>query len=278
VDERRQIREDLKEARKALGKKDYTTALDLARSAERDSCATTPQKKSAKAIAARVERAQGMMNPSYVSVEFVEHPEQEDTPAVWFHDTSVEPGKTYRYRMRVKLWNRYVGRMKSLRDAQDARKTVLVGDWSLPTGPVTVAPKKHFFVSGPRFDEPAARVDVFTWHNGDWLMETFSVRVGDVIGQLAETKTADFDEQGRAVRENVDFTTEAVVLDLRFDEPVLARRTTGKEGEFAYSERPSLVLVYLDPADGQVKERVDALDRNNITYRNLKDEYELMIE
>ncbi|MBL8881019.1 MAG: hypothetical protein JNG88_18035, partial [Phycisphaerales bacterium] len=42
------------------------------------------------------------------TADLVTHPTT-DAPAVWFHDDSVEAGKTYRYRMRVNVWNRYVG-------------------------------------------------------------------------------------------------------------------------------------------------------------------------
>ncbi len=192
-------------------------------------------------------------------------------PAIWFHDETVVPGKTYRYRLRVKIWNRYVGKRAELRDPADANKTVLVGDWSEPSDPILVYPRTHFFVRSRAFgDEPAVSCEVFTWHSGRWLRETFSARVGDIIGETKDVRLDDGPD-GRPVRETVDFSTGAVVLDLRFDEPMVLRRSQGK-GEFAYAESKSIRVVYLDPSDGQVKERVDRLDRADPRYLRLREE------
>lgn len=312
---KREITENLKEARKALAKKEYDRADSLARSVESNQYASTANKRAAQRILDQVAKARSKggtpatppgtptwnpygpyvppgllaagprgMPPAGVppagagaaTGTLLRDPNTEE-PAVWAHDDSVEPGKTYRYRMRVKTWNRYVGRMKALKDPEQAKQTVLVGEWSLPSEPVTVAPKMHFFVRGPRFGRPAASVDVFTWHNGNWLKESFDVEVGDVIGGVKETKTGELDDNGRPERKPVDFTTGAVVLDLRTDETILQRRLTGKQGDFAYSDRPSLVLVYLDPADKQVKQRIDSIDRADRLYKRLDDEYKTLI-
>ena len=88
---------------------------------------------------------------------------------------------------------------------------------------------------------------------------------------MQKIKTDDTDDKGKPVYEEVDFSTGAVVLDLRFDEPVDVRTARGK-GEFAYSPRPSLVMVYLEPADGQVKERVLEFDKYDPLKKKLDDE------
>jgi len=64
-----------------------------------------------------------------------------------------------------------------------------------------------------------------------------------------------------------------LILEVR-EQPVMVRRSAGREGEFAYREAKSLVVVYLDPADGQVKERVADIDRNNPEYARLRQEVE----
>ncbi len=285
VNTRKSILDDLKAARKAVREKTWDRAHQLANSVIGNSDASGADKAAARKIIREVEKARakeakaGMRGqthtgiPSPVQVPFVTNPESEDEPAVWFHDDSVDPGKTYRYRMRVRLWNRYVGRRASLRDPTQADQAVLVGQWSAPTAPLAVAPKRHFFVRGQAFGEPAASVDVFTWYKGNWLKEDFKVRVGDVIGAPLEVKTPELDEDDKPKKEEVDFSTGAVVLDLRIDEPVPCRRPAPK-GEFAYREAKTLVLVYLDPADGQVKERVTELEKNDPLYKRLKDQWE----
>ncbi len=191
-------------------------------------------------------------------------------PAVWFHDDSVDPGKTYRYRMRVKLWNRYVGRRAALRNPDQASQTVLVGDWSLPADPVVVAPKTHFFVLDQKTGEvPSATVAVFTWYSGRWYKQSFDVQVGDTVGDVKEIRTTELDVDGKPRRLPIDFSTGAVVLDLRGDEPVFLRKAS-REGSFTYNEQKSVRLTYLDPADGHVKERINWLDRSDPLYDKLK--------
>jgi hypothetical protein len=202
--------------------------------------------------------------------QLLTNPETED-PAVWYHDDTVQSGKTYSYRMRVKLWNRYVGRLKAVASAEDAKKPVLVGEWSLPSEPVTVTPSTHFFVRGPKAGKPAANVDVWKWRDGSWVRQPFDVEVGDVIGGVKSLKLGETDKDAKEVKTDVDFTTGAVVLDLRFDQPV-QQRIAGKGGSFSYREKPSLVMVYLDPADGQVKEKVQVFDQYDPVKKALEEQ------
>lgn len=268
-----EAKENLRQARAAREKKEWEEVLRLAQAVENSAEATTGEKSQAARLVKEAEKAiAAATRIQHVAqrepLEFVKNPSGDNEPAVWTHDDSVQPGKTYRYRMRVKVWNRYVGRKSALRDPAQADRTVLEGEWSLPSLPITVAPKQHFFVRSQAFGEPAASVDVFTWHKGTWRKEDFKVRVGDVIGGPVEAKSAD------AGKETVDFSTHALVLDLRTEEPVVFRRAAGKEGEFAYRDAKSLVLTYLDPADGQVKERIADVDRVDPLYKKLKDEAE----
>lgn len=209
------------------------------------------------------------------------NPKNKSQVVVWAHDDTVEAGKTYRYRMRVKLWNRYVGQPRPLRDPTAAALAVLPGDWSLPTEPVTVAPSTHFFLSSGRTDKTGARVEVFKWREGKYVRRSFDVGVGDVIGGVVKLKKEKEKESGESasggegdrktpVFEDVDFSTGAVVLDLRFDEPVEIRQP-GPKGEFTYRSKPQLIMVYLEPADGQVKERVLEIDKYDPLYKKLRE-------
>jgi hypothetical protein len=275
----------LTEAKKALREKDYDTAEQKARTVASSNDASPAEKTQARKILDDAERARAKAQKKRTGGErapvgqarereLITNPEKEGEVAVWFHDDSVQPGKTYRYRMRVKLWNRYVGRRGVLREPALADQTVIAGDWSLPSAAVTVAARRHFFVRSPVFGEPAANVEVFAWHKGYWLKEDFKVRVGDTIGAPLTVKTPETDADGKTKKEQVDFSTGAVVLDLRADEPVQLRREAGRSGEFAYREAKSLVIVYLDPVDGQVRERLAELDKTDPQYKKLKDEWE----
>ncbi len=219
-------------------------------------------------------RTPGTAQPSGKKAEpgekLLTHADNERNVVVWFHDDGVDAGKTYRYRMRVKLWNRYVGKRQAVADPASAQKSVLAGDWSLPCDAITVAPSTYFFVSSATSTRDGANVDVWKWGRTGWRVQSFVVGVGDVIGHVEQVETGILDRQTlKQGREAVDFSTGAIVLDLRFDERVLLRTSAGK-GEFTLREVPSLVLVYLDPADGQVKERVMAFDRTDPRLRELE--------
>jgi hypothetical protein len=273
---RRQIRLDLKDAEKALGQKHYEEARGLAERVISNQHASKGNVRKAKEIVKvaqrRLERESGLATAraSREVGELVTHPET-GAVAVWFHDDTVEAGKTYRYRMRVKLWNRYVGRMRVMQDPEQAKEPVVVGDWSYPSEPITVTPSTYFFFSGTRSSDIAS-VDVWKWRKGRWFKERFDVSVGDVVGGVARNvKTGEYDKEGDETKTNIDFTTGVVVLDLRFDEPV-KDRWRGKGGAFSYRDKTSAVMVYLDPADGQVKERVLAFDRRDPTKKELEGE------
>ncbi len=285
----------LASARRAYARKDYAAAARHAREAAADPQAQSSTREAAARLLKRIAQASGNRSiepdepwldptqpppPTTQAIArretggFVCDPQNDQKVALWFHDDSVESGKTYRYRMRARLWNRYVGQLRAVKNVEDAKKTLLAGEWSLPTGAVTVAPNTHVFVKGARTTKQAASVDVWKWLQGRWVRESFDVGVGDTIGGVKRIKTGDTDEDGKDVKEDVDFGTGAVVLDLRFDERVKIRAAAGRKGEFTYREVTSLVLVYLDPADGQVKERVQALDRDDPLRKKLEEENE----
>lgn len=283
---RRMATEDLKAAREAMTKKDYATARDRAAAVQGNEYATDPEKKQAEKIAADAEaklaegseigalagggrmigergpvggRSVGAMQPSATpTAELVTHPDTKE-PALWVHDDSVEPGKTYKYRMRAKLWNRYAGQLKQVVNPEEAKKTVIEGEWSVESEEITVKPRSVFFVNSSRLNESnRVNVDVWAWREGKWLKERFDVGVGDVIGGKKDVTTDDVDDKGKKKRVTVDFTTGAVVLDLRFGD--VQQRVPNKSG-YKIETRQSVVLSYLDPADGQVKERVQIVER-----------------
>jgi hypothetical protein len=190
--------------------------------------------------------------------DLLEHPTQKDKVAIWFHDDSVEPGKTYRYRIRPTLWNRYVGRVKAVKDPEDAKKTVLRGEWSLPSAPIAVAPTTHFFVSNANVNDGQARVDVFRWQNGSWKHASFDVGVGETIGGIRR------DGDG-----TIDFSTGALVLDIQPIAEAPQRVRQGKQSQFIYLNRPSVLLTYLDPADTRVRQTM--FDKSDPAYVRMRE-------
>ena len=284
--------EDMKTAKEAMSKKEYSEAAAAAQAVVDNQHATEAQKKDAaqviedaqKKMAASNEqgpmvgpgrgpRGGGMVggaaDAGQPKIELVTNPEGAKEPAVWFHDDSVEGGKTYQYRMRVRLWNRYVGNMKALTNPEDARKPVIVGDWSAESDEITVKPRHFFFLASNQLKDNKASVDVWTWNNGKWMKEKYNVGVGDTIGGVKKITLDEIDETTKKKKtQEVSFETGAIVVDLRIVE--VQERLGGKAGSFKYAEKQTLVLTYVDPADKQVKERVQIMERNDPNKKHLE--------
>jgi hypothetical protein len=214
-----------------------------------------------------IQRAKAPAKPVPPKTQFI----RGDALPVWFHDDTAVSGRTYEYRMRIRLWNRYLERGDALKNESDARAAYLTGEWSEPTPPMVAAPDSHFFVRGAKPDTSSAIVEVWKPHNGRWSHQNFEVRIGDTIGGVrwlspvegapgADTASTRKSKAGSAAKKiAVDFSTNAIVLDLRM-EKTRSRRSTGGDEGLRWNERATLVLTYLDPADGQVKERSQVID------------------
>ena len=273
---RRQIVAALKEARQLLRQKQWTAAREIGARVKQDPLTMRGHKKDADLIIRKADRElqkeRGSITPfgQRPPVEqFITNPDN-NSVATWYHDDTVEAGKTYRYRLRVQLWNRYVGQMRALADPEDAKQAVLRGDWSFPSDPITVTPSEYFFVKGGQ--ESAASFEVWTWRKGSWLKRRFDAQVGDVIGEVAHNvRTGELDAVGGEVKADIDFETGAIVLDVRPSEKFM-HRVAGKDGSFSYQEKQSAIVLYLDPADGQVKEKVALLDRYDPIQARLEEE------
>lgn len=168
-----------------------------------------------------------------------------DFDPLWFNDTSVLPGETYRYRLRLVAFNTYVALTSKLVDPQDARKVLLAGEWSEWSSAARVAPSQYLFVTTARQTTQAARVEMRQWRTGEWLTGAEDLRVADPVAFTADRN---------------EFNYEAVVTEIDFevDYPL---RAEGRRGEISYRQRETASVV-LVRADGSVEERITAEDND----------------
>ena len=132
----------------------------------------------------------------------------------WAHDDIVEQGKSYRYRVRLGVFNPIAGTERfSEQDKHLSDKVVLWSRFSDATEGVTIPGRLYFF---PRDIQEAARtvtVQVSRYTLGYWYSKDFMVRQGEVIGRVVKHEVADV-EEGVAVPETVDYSTGAVLVDV----------------------------------------------------------------
>lgn len=143
-------------------------------------------------------------------------PDATDTVTVWTHDISVEPGASYRYRLRVWVTNPLFGHVGDVPDSQHdlaARPAIASADsaWS---NVVHTYPERVFFVAGATEASAggqlglertaSASVDVYEFYYGFWRGGSVSLDQGDQIRvdlTLPELPIFDVeqDEQGNPV-------------------------------------------------------------------------------
>lgn len=120
------------------------------------------------------------------------------------HDDQVQPGKTYRYRMRYIMLNPVYGQLGAAAEPRIAQQFRWESEWSSWTDGVTVPLRVSFFVSAPiTTGANSVSMEVFQFVRGRMTSRTFNLQPGDLIGWN--------DPAGG------DFATGHTVVDIRRD-------------------------------------------------------------
>ncbi|NBB83506.1 MAG: hypothetical protein GVY28_08890, partial [Alphaproteobacteria bacterium] len=137
---------------------------------------------------------------------------------VWAHDLRVEPGQTYRYRMRLVTSNplyNLAGLPKQ--QAELGEQFTRTTDWSAWSDPVTVPNDNYFFVVGGNQNVGNATVRVWRFYDGTWREAEFNVFPGDPVGEPTSNFKVLGRQGGGAVGSAIDFATGTVAVDVDFD-------------------------------------------------------------
>jgi hypothetical protein len=167
---------------------------------------------------------------------------------VWAHDLGVEPGKTYRYRCRILMFNPFFARGRQLLPEQQALAESFeivsaVSEWS---SPVMVAPPVEFFVvrasdGAGSLGMGEARIELYRYEGGARRTEQFTVQPGERIGRKARVgdTTVDFqtdwylvdviDDPAADGRAGVDAEDDATVICRRLDGTELRIRVPSQQ-------------------------------------------------
>lgn len=105
----------------------------------------------------------------------------------WHHDDTVEPGKTYRYRIRLGVFNPLAGTNKlAEKDKAMKDQVILWSGFSAVTKPVEIMERLYFFANSVREMDKAVTVQVSRLALGRWYSHDFVVRQGELIGDVIE--------------------------------------------------------------------------------------------
>ena len=146
-----------------------------------------------------------------------------DEVVLWAHDAQVQPGRIYRYQMRIGFFNPIAGHNWFTESQEDLKfQQVLWSPWIAPEGYVRIPKRTIFFplnAGAPGSpEERNVRVEVYRWQDGDWHRRRFQVTIGIPIGDLYTPKPEKDAESRRPADEEelvpIDFRTGVTILDV----------------------------------------------------------------
>jgi hypothetical protein len=107
----------------------------------------------------------------------------------WHLDDTVEPKKTYRYRIRLGVFNPVAGTNQlSEQDNSKKNQVILWSDFSDVTKPVEIPGRSYFFARDIQEAARTITVTVCRYVLGHWYSEDFRVNRGEAIGDVIETE------------------------------------------------------------------------------------------
>ncbi|MFB0525355.1 MAG: hypothetical protein ACETVZ_07415, partial [Phycisphaerae bacterium] len=108
--------------------------------------------------------------------------------ALWAHDDTIEPGKSYRYRIRLGVFNPIAGTNQSSKQHESlSNQVILWSKFSDITEQVAIPGRLYFFAKDIQEAAKKVTVQVSKYMLGYWYSEDFPVRQGEVIGKVVES-------------------------------------------------------------------------------------------
>ncbi|MFW6336463.1 MAG: hypothetical protein ACOC3G_04985, partial [Phycisphaeraceae bacterium] len=173
---------------------------------------------------------------------------------IWAHDITVEPGRTYRYKLVASVVNPLFAETNLVPEQREANRDRLLlqpdeqAIDEMPwTDPVGVDPVLQFFLVNGNVNLGMAEIEVWRPYNGRWVVGEFSLRPGDRIGGEGQT----------AGGATIDLTLDALLVDIR-------------NVELDPSLPTAVEATYLHPEDEELRSRIDETDTSSDHYRLLR--------
>jgi hypothetical protein len=191
-------------------------------------------------------------------------------------DLTVEPDTTYRFRVRVVVYNPNLGR-EDISPGVDTKSVEIFGPWSDPTEEVTMPPDVATYALNkeppvPRkLDQVNFEVARWTPDNGVTVVKRFPAAPGEIIGDYSTAAVPITNlETGRKEPkpQRVDFNSHQVVLDVMGGDQPIPPLGPGAVGRLSV---PAVALVVR--RDGAVVIRSQASDVHDQVRRDMADNF-----
>lgn len=133
----------------------------------------------------------------------------------WAHDDTVEPGNSYRYKIRLGIFSPIAGTNKFKEQYENLKnKIVLWSEFSEVKEIVKVPETLYFFPSNVQEAARVVTVNVAKYTLGYWYSKDFAVKPGEVIGKVAEFEPAEGETIVPTTPDTIDYTTGVVLVDV----------------------------------------------------------------
>jgi len=136
----------------------------------------------------------------------------------WAHDDTVEPGRCYRYRIRLGVLNPVAGKHQ-LKDQDESLENAVIlwSNFSDVTEVLEIPRRSYFFADRVLEEDKKVAVTVCKYVLGYWYSDDFAVEKGEVIGKVkpVEVKVEEEPEQNIEIPQSIDYGTGAVLVDIK---------------------------------------------------------------
>lgn len=202
-----------------------------------------------------------------------------EAPAVMIRslDFTVEPGASYRYRLRIVVFNPNYNR-EDVSPGTETKALTLEGDWSEPTNEVTMPADITAYAMKKQFAPPnAKRQDMVSFQIVKWnpedgmtVTKTRDYGVGQIVGETIRTDVPVGDGTGTKSKP-IDYNSHQLLIDeAGGDQPVSQVGVNGK------LEVPALTLLL--STDGSVSVRNEAYDLADAVRKDMVDNYKREVD
>ncbi len=147
----------------------------------------------------------------------------------WAIDDTVESGKTYRYQIRLGVFNPVAGTAMIKPEYQQYKNQVIIWSNTLETDEIEIPKKMYFFAKDIKDVTKTVKVEVCRYAMGYWHSKEYPIQVGEEIGRIDDIEQPQkpqnedaegfvsnefsFDIAETTLPEQVDFSTGAVMVD-----------------------------------------------------------------
>lgn len=161
----------------------------------------------------------------------------QDLLTFWAYDDTVEPEKTYRYRVRLGIYNPVAGTSMLAEQFDEYEdQAILWSEFSDVTEPINIPAKLYFFPKNVQEASGTVTFQISRYVLGYWYSEDFMVKRGEMIGAPAEyiaqteneqdysrdtlndpfnrQESYDQEDEDLLIPETVDYSTGALMLDI----------------------------------------------------------------